>query len=69
MDPRQTLNKLQIKPSENFRQTHDKALRNLKPTRKPHVKKSQSQIAPPPPKKKIKNRTSLNKSQPIHNQF
>ena len=54
MDPKQTLNKLQIKPSENFRQTHDKALRNLKPIRKPHVKKSQSQIAPPPPKKKNK---------------
>ena len=35
MDPKQTLNKLQIKPSENFRQTHDKALRNLKPIRKP----------------------------------
>ena len=52
MDPKQTLNKLQIKPSENFRQTHDKALRNLKPIRKPHVKKPQSQSAPPPPPKK-----------------
>ena len=61
MDPKQTLNKLQIKPSENFRQTHDKALRNLKPILKPHVKKPQSQIAPPPPptQKKKKNKIKM----------
>ena len=58
MDPKQTLNRLQIKPSENFRQTHDKAVKKLKANPKATCKETSEPNRLPPPPKKIKIKTA-----------